>query len=96
MKMLFIICEAGIDDRVMQGLTAIGAPGYTRFTDAIGSGKHGVREGSPVWPGKNSLVLSCVPDELVAKVKALIAKLNEERQGRLVIKVFATDAEELV
>lgn len=96
MKLLFIICEAGIDDRIMQGLSALGAPGYTRFTGAIGNGRHGVREGTPVWPGLNSLILSCMPPELVEKVKALIDRLNEERQGRLVVKVFSVDADELV
>jgi hypothetical protein len=96
MKLLFIICESGIDDRIMQGLSALGAPGYTRMTGAVGNGRHGVREGTPVWPGLNSVILSCVPGELVEKVQALIAQLNEERHGRLVARVFAVDASEVI
>jgi hypothetical protein len=66
------------------------------MTGAVGNGRHGVREGTPVWPGLNSVILSCVPGELVEKVQALIAQLNEERHGRLVARVFAVDASEVI
>lgn len=95
MKMLFVICEAAFDSHIMQGLAGIGVPGYTRFTGAIGNGRSGAREGTPVWPGLNSMIVTCVPEAMVPEVTALIAKLDEERQGRLVVKVFATDATQI-
>ncbi len=95
MRMLFIFCEANVDPRVISILTEAGVTGYTRFSDAWGFGTHGRREGSPVWPGLNSVIMSCVPDELVAPIRDAIAALEEERSGRLAIRVFACDAEQI-
>lgn len=95
MRMLVIICEANVDGRVLELLTQVGVTGYTRFTDAHGYGTHGRREGSPIWPGLNSVILACVPEELVDKVRAAVAALQEEREGRLAIRVFSTPAEQV-
>lgn len=95
MRMLFIICEANVDPRVIELLRKVGVAGYTRFTDAFGNGTHGRREGSPVWPGLNSVIMTCVPEELVEPIRHAIAELEQERAGRLAIRVFATPAEQL-
>jgi len=95
MRMLFVICEANADSRVIELLTEAGVTGYTRFTDAFGNGTHGRREGSPIWPGLNSLILACVPDEVVDRVRQAVTKLQEERAGRLAVRVFAAPAEQV-
>lgn len=96
MRLLFIICEANIEERVLHTLIEAGCPGYTRFTGAIGYGKRGRREGSAVWPGMNILVMAAVPpemqDDLIAKLRTLAA----ERASGVALKVFATDAQEVL
>jgi len=94
MRLLFIICEASVDPRVTQILGRAGAPGYTRFTGATGSGKKGIRDGTPIWPGLNSLILACMPDDLVPQVLAELEALSAERSHRLALKVFSVPAEE--
>jgi hypothetical protein len=94
MRLLFIICDASADARVMGLLDRLEVPGYTRFTGAIGNGPRGRREGTPIWPGQNSLVMTCVPEEMVAGVLAALDKLSAERQGRLALKVFSVPAEQ--
>src|SRR5438876_38305 len=94
MRLLFIICESTIEARVIEMLGRVGAPGYTKFTGASGSGKHGLREGSAVWPGLNSLILACVPESLVSDIHQGIDRLQADRNGRLAIKVFSVSAEE--
>ncbi|MCC6731354.1 MAG: hypothetical protein IT208_18675 [Chthonomonadales bacterium] len=96
MRMLFIICEASVDERVMAILDEASAPGYTRFTGASGNGAHGKRDGTPVWPGLNSIVMACVPDEMVPAVTAGIDRLREQRAGRLAVHVFSVPAEQVV
>ncbi|MBM3493997.1 MAG: hypothetical protein FJX72_06720 [Armatimonadetes bacterium] len=96
MQLLFIVCEANVDERVIELLTEVGVAGYTRFTDAFGSGTHGRREGSPVWPGLNSIVIAAAPTEQVAVVREQIEALQAEREGRLAIRVFAVPAEQLI
>jgi hypothetical protein len=94
MRFLFIICEASVEHRVTDMLDALGCPGYTRFTGAMGSGKRGPREGTPVWPGLNSVIMAGMPEAQVPDVIQGLQDLETERQGRLAIKVFSTAAEE--
>lgn len=96
MRLLFVICEASVDERIMGILTEAGASGYTRLTDAFGNGSHGRREGSPIWPGLNSLIMSAVTDEQAAEVQRRIEELRAEREGRLAIRVFSTATEQMV
>jgi len=95
MKMLFIFCEENTDPRVIGLLNEVGVPGYTRVTDAFGFGTHGRREGSAIWPGLNSIIITCVPDDMVPTVREAIEKLEGERKGRLAIRLFACPTEQL-
>ena len=94
MRLLFIICEASVDSRVMTLLAQVGADGYTRFTGATGCGKRGLREGSPIWPGLNSLIMVATPEDLVPEILKGLDLLEAERNGRLALKVFSVPAEE--
>lgn len=94
MRLLFIICDAGVDGRVMRMLENVPTLGYTRFTGAIGHGNSGPREGTPIWPGLNSILLVGVPEEVVPEVIAGLERLRNERQGRLALKVYSVPAEE--
>jgi hypothetical protein len=96
MRLLFIICEANVDERIMEMIMEAGGTGYTRFTDAFGNGSHGRREGSPVWPGLNSVIIAAMPDENVQGLTDRIKALQAERSGRLGVRVFAAPAEQLV
>lgn len=93
MQLLFIICEASVDDRVCAIIEKIGAPGYTRFTGAMGHGPGGRREGTPIWPGLNSIILASMPNDLVPQLREAVEALQQERNGRLAIKVFAVPSE---
>jgi hypothetical protein len=91
---MFIICEAGVEERLVHMLRDAGVPGYTRFSNATGSGKRGRREGSPVWPGLNTLFMVGAPEEMVPAILESIDKLEKERDGRLSVKVFSATAQE--
>jgi hypothetical protein len=94
MRLLFIICEASVDHRVIDVLNHLGVPGYTRFTGANGNGKRGRREGTAVWPGLNSLLMACLPADQVPPVLEALERLEAERGGRLAMKVFSVPTEE--
>jgi hypothetical protein len=94
MRLLFIVFEASVENRVVAMLERCGAPGYTRFAGATGDGKHGPREGTPVWPGLNNLILAGMPEEIVPMVVESLQKLEDERGGRLAVKVFSVPADE--
>jgi len=94
MRLFFIVCEASVDERVIDLLERLGAPGFTRWTGAVGDGRHGRREGTPVWPGLNSVIMACLPDEQHQPLLAAIDALRAERSGRLAIRVFSVPAED--
>lgn len=94
MRLLFIVFESSVENRVIDILHRCGAPGYTRFSDATGDGKRGRREGSPVWPGLNNLIMSGMPEEIVPMVTESLQQLEDERGGRLAVKVFSVAADE--
>ena len=94
MRLLFIVCEASVEGRVTEILGRTGAPGYTRFTGATGSGKCGIREGTPIWPGLNSMIMAGMPEAMVPEVLEGLNRLEEQRGGRLAVKVFSIPAEE--
>lgn len=97
MRLLIVICESSVENRVFELLQRSGAEGFTRLTGATGLGpNHGRREGSPVWPGLNSVVFSLVPENLVAEIARALDGLRAEREGRLALKVFSTPAEQLL
>ena len=94
MRLLFIICEANIEERILHELIEIGCPGYTRFTGAVGYGNRGRREGTAVWPGLNAMILVAVPEADEERVTGMLRSLKAERSSGIALKVFATDAEE--
>jgi hypothetical protein len=94
MRLVFIICETGVEAHVIEIIEGLGASGYTRFTGAVGDGRHGRREGTPVWPGLNSLVMVAVPDELINPLMTELDKLRAARGGRLALKAFSAAVED--
>ena len=94
MKLLFIICESSVEDRITELLSKCGAPGYTRFTGGTGFGHSGLREGTPVWPGLNSLIMSAMPQELVPTVFSGIEDMKSNRAGKLAVRAFVVPMEE--
>ena len=94
MRLLFIICESGLEARITELLTRVGAPGFTRFTGASGTGSGGIRDGTPVWPGLNSIIMAGVPEAIVPSIMDGIEELGTHRGGRMAVKVFSVATEE--
>ena len=98
MKMLMIVCETGIDYRVVKVLDEAHVPGYTRYSGVSGVGETGRRLGSPIMPGQNTVFLSVMSDELAQqvteKLKELVDSFEERRKPAL--RVFAMPAEILL
>lgn len=96
MRLLYILCESGVEDHIIGDLMELGVTGFSRFTGVSGMGAHGRREGTPVWPGMNTMLLACVPDDLSTAVIERLAALRDDRKGRVALSVFSTAAEELL
>lgn len=91
-KLAFIVCDQGVEPDVLGALDELGLPHYTRWTDCSGSGETGVREGSAIWPGLNSVIMVLMP---AAKVDKLAERLHVIRDSFTVtpgLKIMVADA----
>jgi len=96
-RFLLIICQTGADQEAVKTLEDAGVSGYTRFSGASGLGETGRHEGTAVWPGQNTLILSAVPEDLVPEVVGRLKGLHNSRPGhKLALKVFVFSVQELL
>lgn len=97
MTLLLIVCDASLEERLLQGLREIGVPGHTRITGATGSGRTGRRDGDPIWPGNNTLLLVVVSGaEIVNSIRDMILRLKADYSHPPALHVFTLAAEELL
>lgn len=96
MRMVLIVCDAGVTARITEILTEAGAPGYTVLRDATGKGESGPRENTPVWPGWNSVVLCAAPAECIPRIREGLSILRRQRSTRhLPLKMFVWTLDEI-
>ncbi|MDR7416087.1 MAG: hypothetical protein QN193_08905 [Armatimonadota bacterium] len=80
MKLVAVIYEAGIDDSMMELLQRLELPGWTKLEGAVGSGRKGLRLGTPIWPGTNNLLLAVLEEP---QVQGLLEALETLKRGYL-------------
>jgi hypothetical protein len=56
-KLVLIIIDQGVEMDVMGAMGETGLTHFTRLSDVSGAGETGRREGDPVWPGLNTVLL---------------------------------------
>ncbi len=77
-KLIIMIYDEGIRPDVMAVLERLGVPHFTRWVDAEGAGRTGPRQGNPIWPGLNDVLLVVVAE---AQVEPLVQALHELRDS---------------
>lgn len=78
MKLAVVVYEAGIDDSMMDLVRRLELPGWTKLEGAVGFGRKGPREGTPIWPGTNNVVFAVLEDAEIPRVLSAIQRLKEE------------------
>jgi hypothetical protein len=90
-ELLTIICETAFDETIHGLLDRVGAPGFTRFSGVTGAGETGRREGTVVWPGRNTIFLAAMEevlaDEFVTGLRDAIADASRVRKPA--VRVFS-------
>jgi hypothetical protein len=75
-KMVVIVMEEGLRDRVEEALEAAHVMGFSEIPEVLGEGRHGKRFASRVHPGANSVVFAVVEEETVPALKAAMVALG--------------------
>ncbi len=95
MTMLLIIYDAGIDEDLHEILTRSGITAWTKLTGATGTGTHGNRFGTQIWPGTNNLLWIGVADDRVREVVGALNDLKGTYMKAPALQIFAFPAEQL-
>ncbi|HET6386954.1 MAG TPA: hypothetical protein VFJ58_26500 [Armatimonadota bacterium] len=96
MNLLLIIFDASLEERVLDSLRRIGVPGYSLVRDLTGFGRTGRREGDPIWPGTNSMLMVVVPEGVMDSVREMLSRLKQEYTRPPALHVFSLDATEIL
>ncbi len=82
MKLILLTYYIGVHDEVMELLGRHGVCTYTRWREVEGRISGGEpREGTHVWPGANSALMTVVDDGGVGGILAEIEAFNRRREG---------------
>jgi hypothetical protein len=76
MRLVIAVYDQAIEVDVLDCLQELGIEHYTRWAGAQGAGRTGRREGSPVFPGLNNVLLLAVAEDMLAP---LLTRLYELR-----------------
>ena len=91
-KLVFIVFDEGILPDVMELLEKRGIAHYTLWSGAEGVGETCAKQGNPVWPGLNDVVMTAIGE---SAVEPLVNAMHELRDGfpiRPGVRFIITDA----
>jgi len=91
-KLVLIVCDQGVEPDVMEVLRTQGLSHYTRWTDCQGAGETGLREGTPIWPGLNSIVMVVMAEEQIEPMRAALHEVRDSFPITPGLKLIVTDA----
>ena len=87
LKLVTIVTERILEDRLLRTLTELGAKGYT-LTQATGKGSRGVRASE--WEGPDTRIETLVSEEVADEILTHVAQEYFEHYA---VIVFAQDAD---
>lgn len=90
-KLVFIICDDGVEPDVMEILKAQGQEHYTLWGDCEGTGETGIREGTPVWPGLNTVIMIVMAAEAIDPLVTELHKMRDSFPITPGLKLIVTD-----
>ena len=79
-QLLLLVFRSGFSKEILEILDALKLPGYTEAPAVFGRGTGGPVFESQAWPGHNSLVLSALSKEDVARVVAALTDFTNKRE----------------
>ncbi len=95
MRLLFIIIDHAIEPDVLEVFEQNGVEHWTSWTEVHGAGRAGRKQGSPIWPGLNTVFLVALQQE---KVEPLVQGLHATRDTFPLppgMRIFSVAMEEL-
>lgn len=91
-KLVFIIHDEGIRPDVTEVLQQHGLEHFTVWRGAQGAGETGPRQGNPVWPGLNDVMMVAMDESAVAPLVEALHEVRDRFPIRPGLRFIITDA----
>lgn len=91
-KLVFIIYDEGIRPDVMEVLEQQGLGHFTVWRNAQGAGETGPRQGNPIWPGLNDVMMVAMAESAVAPLVEALHAVRDRFPIRPGLRFIITDA----
>lgn len=92
-KLVFIVVEEGLRPDILEVLKDQGIEHYTLWAGAEGAGETGPKQGSPIWPGLNDVVLVAVDESKVQPLIDESLKVRDSFEAKLGLRFMITDCQ---
>ena len=93
MKLVTVIYDRSIGNRITEILKKQNISGYTKILDAQGFGGTGHKMGTAIWPGTNNILLIALPDDQVESLVKAIRDFQSTFRQNPGITIFVQPVE---
>ena len=92
-KLLTVVYDSGMDERVTETLEEIGVAGWTKVFGAHGVGGTGRKENTSIWPGTINMLYLVLESSDVERVAAALRALQASYRRNPGMTLWAQPAE---
>jgi len=92
MKLLMVIADSSMDDKVRTILNDEGLTGYSEIPDVLGAGATGEKRGSRAFPGANNMYFTVASAEQVGRLVTRLRSVSADHEPPDTIRAFTIDA----
>ena len=93
MKLVIAIFDSAVLPDIMRVLEELNIRRWTRISDAKGAGERNIREGNPIWPGLNEVLMLVIAPELVQPFIARCHAVRDTFPLKPGMRFIVTDCE---
>jgi len=92
-KLATIVYDQAVHADILGVLEKHGIKGYTWWRDVHGSGETGIKDGSPIWPGLNIVLMTVIGEEKVAPLIEALHELKNSFPMTPGLRILVSDVE---
>ncbi|HEY3396556.1 MAG TPA: hypothetical protein VGM19_02755 [Armatimonadota bacterium] len=77
-SLVMLILDQSVEGEAEEALADMGLNHFTKLADVAGAGETGPRQGDPIWPGLNTVMLIYMPSD---QIPAVVERLHAIRDS---------------
>lgn len=91
-KLVFVVYDVGVEPDVMRIVEEMSITAWTKWSDCTGKGETGIKEGTAIWPGFNTVLMAVINADLVDPLREKLHAMRDTFPIQPGLKIIVTDA----